>query len=152
MPQPRSADTIQTLLQLLDQNLQSIWQGDIETYKVTTASDVSFYEWYISPQRIDGIDFHLRELAVHAQVIAGDGGSRIEHEVLQPRLQLYGRTAIITYTLLLRIVGEGQVSHQSHNETRVFHDFGDDNDPVWKLVHCHKSPIATDKSLSVLRS
>ena len=139
------------LLDLLDRNLQSIWDGDKESYKATTADDVSFYEWYISPQRIDGIDFHLRELAVHGAVLGG-AGRRVEHEILQPRVQLYGDTAILTYTLLIRAMDASSVTHASHNETRVFHNFGDDDIPDWKLVHCHKSPVATAGSLDVLRA
>jgi ketosteroid isomerase-like protein len=110
----------------------------------------TYHEWYISPQRIDGLDFHLRELRVHKDVMSG-GGSRIEHEILQPRIQDFGDTVIVTYTLLIRGVSGGSVIHKSHNETRVFHDFGTANAPQWKLVHCHKSPIATADSLDVLR-
>ncbi len=143
-------DVTQAILCVLHRNLQSIWDGDLETYRATTAEDVSFFEWYISPQRIDGLDFHLRELAVHRQVVGG--GGRVEHEVLQPRVQCYGDTAIVTYTLLVRAVGETGVVHKSHNETRVFHNFGDTDAPDWKLVHCHKSPIATTASIDVLRT
>lgn len=143
--------TVAHLLDLLDRHLQSIWTGDIETYRQTTAADVSFFEWYISPQRIDGLDFHLRELAVHAQTLAGVAGGRIEHEVLQPRVQFYGDTAILTYTLLIRSIHPGGVSHKTHHETRVFHDFGAGGAPAWQLVHCHKSPVATADSLDVLR-
>ncbi len=147
--------THDALLALLDRHLQSIWDGDVETYRATTAEDVSFYEWYISPQRIDGLDFHLREIAVHGAVIGGSakpGAQRIEHEVLQPRVQVYGDTAIITYTLFIRAVGPDGLAHKSHHETRVFHNFGSAEAPDWKLVHCHKSPIATPDSLRVLRS
>ena len=133
------SDVTQTILDVLDRNLQSIWDGDVETYRATTADDVSFFEWYISPQRIDGLDF-----------VSG-GGGRIEHEILQPRVQVYGDTAVVTYTLLIRAAGEAGVVHKSHNETRVFHDFGDAEAPQWKLVHCHKSPIATSDSAAVLR-
>lgn len=142
------------LLALLDRHLQSIWDGDVETYRATTAEDVSFYEWYISPQRIDGLDFHLREIAVHSAVIGGSarpGERRIQHEVLQPRVQIYGDTAILTYTLFIRALGPDGLSHKSHHETRVFHNFGNEQAPDWKLVHCHKSPIATPDSLRVLR-
>jgi hypothetical protein len=44
------------LLALLDVHLKSIWAGDLQTYRATTAEDVTFYEWYISSQRIDGLD------------------------------------------------------------------------------------------------
>jgi ketosteroid isomerase-like protein len=138
------------ILDILDRNLRSIWDGDVETYRATTADDVSFFEWYISPQRIDGLDFHLRELAVHKDVVSG-GGGQIEHEILQPRVQVYGDTAIVTYTLLIRAVGDAGVVHRSHNESRVFFNFGTADAPHWQLVHCHKSPIATAESLAVLR-
>lgn len=143
-------DGVEDLLEVLERNLQSIWDGDVEAYRATTAEEVSFYEWYISPQRIDGLDFHLRELRVHADVV-GDGEARVEHEILQPRVQRYGDTAIITYTLLIRAVGEEGVTHRSHNETRVFHNVGGEDAPQWKLVHCHKSPVATAQSMEVLR-
>jgi len=138
------------LLDLVHRSLQCIWDGDTEAYRALTAEDVSFYEWYISPQRIDGLDFHLREIAVHAQVLAGDTG-QIEYEILQPRIQRYDGTAIVSYTLLVRAISEAGVRHKSHNESRVYHNFGTVNEPLWKLVHCHKSPIATPDSLTVLR-
>ncbi len=149
-PQPELA---RRLLELLDRSLQSIWDGDPDTYAALTAEDVSFYEWYISPVRIDGLDFHLREILVHRAAVAGgdDLGVRIEHEVLQPRIQVYGDTAIVSYTLFVRAAGDGRVQHLSHNESRVFHNFGSEDAPDWKLVHCHKSPIATAGGPGVLR-
>ena len=144
--------TTQLILDVLNRNLQSIWDGDEKSYSATTAGDVTFFEWYISPQRIDGLDFHLRGLRVHAAVIAGDSAHRLEHEILQPRVQIYGDTAIVTYTLMIRVVGATGVVHKSHNETRVFHNFGAPNAPDWKLVHCHKSPIVTAESMRMFGS
>jgi len=141
-----------TIMATLDRNLKSVWDGDAEDYRATTSEEVSFFEWYISPQRIDGLDFHLRELQVHKDVVGGGQSSRVEHEVLQPRVQVYGDTAIVTYTLLIRALSAAGVTHKSHNETRVFHNFGNAGAPQWKLVHCHKSPVATDDSLAVLRT
>jgi len=141
------------IMNVLDRNLRSIWDGDVDAYRETTSEDLSFFEWYISPQRIDGLDFHLRELHVHKEVMSGDQreGSRIEHEILQPRIQDFGATVVVTYTLLIRAVNESGVVHKAHNETRVFHDFGTADAPRWKLVQCHKSPVATAESLAVLR-
>jgi hypothetical protein len=154
-------DFTQMILDVLHRNLQSIWDGDVEAYRATTAEDVSFFEWYISPQRIDGIDFHLRELRVHRAVVSGDADRgedgecrieiEIEHEILQPRVQVYGGTVIVTYTLLIRAVDRAGVTYRSHNESRVFHNFGTAAAPQWKLVHCHKSPVATAESMTVLR-
>jgi len=146
------SDLIATIMAVLDRNLQSIWDGDAEAYRATTAEDVSFFEWYISPHRIDGLNFHLRELRVHKDVVGGQQGSRVEHEILQPRVQVYGDTAIVTYTLLVRAVSDAGVVHKSHNETRVFHNFGNADTTQWKLIHCHKSPVATGGSLAALRT
>ncbi len=128
------------LLALLDAHLKSIWAGDLETYRATTAEDVTFFEWYISTQRIHGLDFHLRETAaVHraAEDQRRDGRYEVEHEVLQPKVQLYGEIAIVTYTLLMRYTTSEGVLHTNHNETRVFHL----REGRWQLVHCHKSPM-----------
>jgi len=149
----------QAVLSTLDRHLRSIWAGDLETYRATTAPDVTFFEWYISTQRIDGLDFHLRETAANhraaeAQRAAGHL-NEVEHEVLAPKVQLYGDVAIITYTLLMRYTTQEGVRHTQHNETRVFHRRAGESEipcssPVpakpkrgsgWQLVHCHKSPM-----------
>ena len=94
------------IMEVLERNLRSIWEGDVDAYQETTSENLSFFEWYISPQRIDGLDFHLRELRVHKDVMSGDQseGSKIEHEILQPRIQDFGATVVVTYTLLIRAV------------------------------------------------
>lgn len=128
------------LLALLDRHLKSIWAGDLETYRATTGADVTFYEWYISPQRIDGLDFHLRETAANfrsAEDRREAGRYEVEHEVLQPKVQLYGDVAIISYSLMMRYATSLEVRHTTHNETRVFHRRASG----WQLVHCHKSPL-----------
>lgn len=130
----------QELLALLDRHLKSIWAGDLDAYRATTAEDVTFYEWYISTQRIDGLDFHLRETAASfraAEDRRKTGRYEVEHEALQPKVQLYGDVAIITYTLLMRYTTSTEVRHTTHNETRVFHKRAQG----WQLVHCHKSPM-----------
>lgn len=122
------------VLEVVHRNLQAIWDADVEAYRATCAPDVSFFEWYVTTQRIDGIDFHLREILVHAEALGGGAGT--EHEILQPRVQLFADTAIVTYTLLVRSVHGNTVQRTQQNETRVLHRFDDG----WKLVHCHKSP------------
>lgn len=145
----KAASRRRTVLEALDKNLRSIWEANVDLYRATTADDVTFFEWYISPDRIEGIDFHLREIKVHASVLAE--GGKIEHEIMNPRVQFYGPVAIVTYTLMIRSVSGGKVTHRSHHETRVFHETGTADAPEWKLVHCHKSPVSTVDSLGVLR-
>ena len=129
------------ILQVLDRHLQSIWAGDLETYSATTDPEVTFFEWYISTQRIDGVDFHLRETAANHRSAEArrQGGQRyeIEHEVLAPKVQFFDNIAIVTYTLLMRYTTQQEVRHTEHNETRVFHQ----GPAGWRLVHCHKSPM-----------
>ncbi len=129
------------ILALLDRHLRSIWAGDLATYTATTAADVTFFEWYISTQRIDGLEFHLRETAANHRAAEARrrAGQRyeIEHEVLAPKVQLYDDIAIVTYTLLMRYITDEGVHHSEHNETRVFQRRA----TGWQLVHCHKSPM-----------
>ena len=129
------------LLDLLNRHLASIWAGDLATYTATTGEDVTFYEWYISTQRIDGLEFHLRETAANSRAAEArrQRGTRyeVEHEVLAPKVQVYGDVAILTFTLLMRYTTDEGVRHTEHNETRVFHR----RPAGWQLVHCHKSPM-----------
>ncbi len=133
--------TEQELLEVLDRHLRSIWTSNLQVYTETTAPDVTFYEWYVSTQRIDGLDFHLRELAAMARSAeAGHAAGQhyeIEHEVLAPHVQLYGDIAIVTFTLLMRYTTDEGVRHTQQNETRVFQY----REAGWQLVHCHKSPM-----------
>jgi ketosteroid isomerase-like protein len=52
-------------------------------------------------------------------------------------LQVYGDTAVVSYTFMLSIVGaDGRITHRSHNESRVLVK----SDGAWQVVHVHKSP------------
>ena len=116
----------------LDRHLQSIFTKDMATYKATTAEDLSLYEWWITPHRQDGLDFHY--FMIENSWAGTDGAFR--HDIFEPRLQLYGETAVVSYTFMLSIAKEGKISHRTHNESRVLIK-GEDG---WKVVHVHKSP------------
>ncbi len=116
----------------LRRHLNSVFSGDVKTYVDTTSEDLSLYEWWITPHRQDGLDFH-RFMIEHRWAGAGD----YRFDLLEPRLQLYGDTAIVSYTLMLsRAQPEGGVEHRTHNESRVLIK----RDGQWKIVHVHKSP------------
>jgi hypothetical protein len=55
---------------------------------------------------------------------------------LEPRLQLYGDTAVASYTFMLTIVSKEGIRHRAHNESRVLVR----RDQGWQVVHVHKSP------------
>ncbi|WP_457631188.1 nuclear transport factor 2 family protein [Oceanithermus sp.] len=116
----------------LHRHLAAIYAGDWETYLETTAEDVSVYEWFVTPHRIDGLSFH-EFMMEHDWAGAG---SDWRYDLLDPRLQLFGETAVVSYTLLLTISAEAGLRHRTVNESRVLVRSGDG----WKVVHVHKSP------------
>ncbi|MCB8943923.1 MAG: nuclear transport factor 2 family protein [Ardenticatenaceae bacterium] len=120
----------QEIWAFLDRHLQSIFTKDLETYRATTSEDLSLFEWYITPHRQDGLDFHLF-MVEHA---GADGAFHLD--ILEPRLQLYGDTAVVSYTLMFSVAKDGHVTHRTHNESRVLIR----REGAWQIVHVHKSP------------
>jgi ketosteroid isomerase-like protein len=118
--------------QFLERHLTSIFSLDVETYKATTSEELSLYEWFVTPHRQDGLDFHYFMID-HAWAGRGD----YRYDLLEPRVQIYGDTAVVSYSFMLTRVGDdGRLDHQTHNESRVLVK-GEDG---WKVVHVHKSP------------
>ena len=116
----------------LHRHIQSIFTKDVATYKATTAEDLSLYEWFITPHRQDGLDFHL--FMIDHSWAGTDGDFR--YDLWEPRLQLYGNTAVVSYTFMLSIATEAGIKHRTHNESRVLIKGSDG----WQIVHVHKSP------------
>lgn len=116
----------------LHRHIQSIFTKDMETYKATTAEELSLYEWFITPHRQDGLDFHF--FMIDHSWAGTDGDFR--YDLWEPRLQLYGNTAVVSYTFMLSIATDAGIKHRTHNESRVLIK-GDDG---WQIVHVHKSP------------
>ena len=126
------SDVEQEIWDFLHRHLQSVFTQDVERYRATTSEDLSLYEWFITPHRQDGLDFHFFMIE-HSW--AGSG-SDFRYDLLEPRLQLYGDTAVVSYTFMLSMATEAGITHRSHNESRVLIK-GDDG---WQIVHVHKSP------------
>jgi ketosteroid isomerase-like protein len=118
--------------QFLHRHLRSIFTQDVETYKATTSEDLSLYEWFVTPHRQDGLDFHFFMIEHSWAGTVSD----FRYDLLEPRLQLYGDTAIVTYTFMLTIAKDGAISHRQHNESRVLIKTAEG----WQVVHVHKSP------------
>ena len=127
----------QEIWAFVHQHIQSIFDKDVETYKATTAEELSLYEWFITPHRQDGLDFHL--FMIENSWAGTD--TEFRYDLWEPRLQLYGTdtaspTAIVSYTFMLSIASEAGIQHRSHNESRVLIKGSDG----WQIVHVHKSP------------
>ena len=116
----------------LDRHLRSIFTRDVDAYRATTGADLSLYEWFVAPHRQDGLDFHFFMIE-HSW--AGTE-SDFRYDLLEPRLQRYGDTAIVSYTFMLTVASGEGIRHTLHNESRVLVQ----RDGVWQVVHVHKSP------------
>ena len=125
-------DTETEILALTRQMLDAMYTADPAVHRAHCTDDMTSFEWYIAPYRIDGVDFHLRLIE------DGGNGTPSRLEMLTPRVQVYGDTAIICYTLLkTTVAADGQPAQFSTvNETRVFVK----QNGVWKMAHLHKSP------------
>lgn len=135
----------------LEDHLQHIFAYDTAHYAATTVPELTLYEWYITPHRIDGIPFHeflmTEAERANAPPLTGEGlmGSQPEQPAEAPRVrfdlsnyreQVYGDCAIASYTLLVSTSTGNGVTVRSYNESRVMVKFPDG----WKVVHVHKSP------------
>lgn len=124
--------TEQEIWDFLHRHLHSIFTRDVDTYRATTGEDLSLYEWFVTPHRQDGLDFHYFMID-HSW--AGTH-SDFRYDLLEPRLQIYGDTAVVSYTFMLTTDSPDGLRHSSHNESRVLV-----KDPSgWKVIHVHKSP------------
>lgn len=131
----------------LERHLQSILDSDLEAYHATTGPELTLYEWYVTPHRIDGLPFHdflmteaaRQDSAATALDPAAEAlgeKPRQRFDLANYREQLYGDTAVCSYTLLLSNAGSSGVTVRSHHETRVFVRRRE----RWQVVHVHKSP------------
>jgi calcium/calmodulin dependent protein kinase II association protein len=129
------------IIAFLKVHLQSIQDNDVQTYNQTTAEDLTLYEWWITPHRIDGLSFHEFMMISNAErgtVFGAEGRakSRTRFDLSNLHIQNYGDTAIASYTLLISTASPEGVKVASHNESRVMVR----QNGAWKVVHVHKSP------------
>ena len=55
------------MIAFLKVHLQSIQDNDTQTYNKTTSEDLTLYEWWITPHRIDGLPFHEFMMSSNAE-------------------------------------------------------------------------------------
>lgn len=127
-------------------HLEAIYKNDISTYHATTSDELTLYEWWVTPHRLEGLPFHdfmMSENAQRGLVFGAEvkGERRMEpprtrFDLANLRIQRYGETAIASYTLLTSSGTDEGVTVAAHNESRVIVRL----DGEWKVVHVHKSP------------
>ncbi len=132
------------ILAFLEGHLQSIMKNDIQGYHNSTSPELTLYEWWVTPHRIDGLPFHdfmMTENERRGTVFGSEAGMQTEHpttrfDLANLHIQRYGDTAIASYTLLLSSGLENGVKVAAHNESRVMVKING----AWQVVHVHKSP------------
>ena len=131
----------QEIYDFLARHLKSVQENDIAAYHETTASDLTLYEWWVTPHRMDGLPFHEFMMTSNAQngtVFGSDVKQKAvtRFDLSNLCIQRYGDTAIASYTLLTSTALPDGVQVVAHNESRVMVK----KDGKWKVVHVHKSP------------
>jgi hypothetical protein len=128
--------------EFLLKHLNSIQENNIPEYHETTAEDLTLYEWWVTPHRLDGLPFHefmMTSNASRGSVFgAEDNGQKAQSrlDLANLHIQRYGDTAIASYTLLISTALPEGVKVAAHNESRVMVKLNG----AWKVVHVHKSP------------
>jgi ketosteroid isomerase-like protein len=129
------------IIDFLKKHLGSVQENDTKTYYETTAEDLTLYEWWVTPHRIDGLPFHefmMNSNAEHGTVFGQEvkAKSVTRFDLANLHIQNYGDTVIASYTLLISTSSADGVKVASHNESRVIVKVNG----AWKVVHVHKSP------------
>lgn len=126
-------------------HLNAITTNDLDAYHASTSKDLTLYEWFVTPHRLEGLPFHdfmmsenaRRKTVFGAEVEAGsEVDSNTRMDLANLNIQRYGDTAIASYTLLVSSGTPKGVRVVAHNESRVIVKL----EGKWKVVHVHKSP------------
>lgn len=131
----------QEVQDFLVRHLDSIQRNDVAAYRESTAPELTLYEWWITPHRIDGLPFHdfmMENNASRGTVFGSDARepAKSRFDLANLAIQRYGDTAIASYTMLVSTALPEGVQVVSHNESRVMVK----EQGKWMVVHVHKSP------------
>jgi ketosteroid isomerase-like protein len=131
----------QEIRDFLLRHLNAVQENDVAAYHETTAPELTLYEWWVAPHRIDGLPFHefmMQSNAGQGRVFGSDAKERAatRFDLSNLVIQRYGEAAIASYTLLVSTALADGVQVSSHNESRVMVR----QSGQWKVVHVHKSP------------
>jgi len=121
-------------------HLHSIQENDTQVYHETTGADLTLYEWWVTPHRLEGLPFHefmMQSNARRGTVFGAESGpAPTRFDLANLHIQHYNDTAIASYTLLVSSDTPLGIKVAAHNESRVMVRI----EGAWKVVHVHKSP------------
>ena len=120
------------VLVITRQMLDAMYTADPEVHRRHCTEDMSSFEWYIAPYRIDGLEFHLDLIRAGGQRDADPPGHA---DAARPGVRGHGHRQLYA----AEDDGGGETARTQFsrmNETRVFVR----QDNTWKMAHLHKSP------------
>lgn len=121
-------------------HLGTVMKNDVAAYTETCSDDLTIYEWWVTPHRIEGIPFHEFMMSANDKrgtVFGAEGDpAPVRFDLANLNIQRYGDTAVASYTLLISTALPEGVNVAAHNESRVIVKLAG----AWKVVHVHKSP------------
>lgn len=129
----------------LIKHLETIKENNVEAYRASTHTDLTLYEWWVTPHRLEGLPFHdfmMTENARHGAVFGSevhpsdDAETAARYDLANLKIQRFGDMAIASYTLLTSSAAKEGVKVVAHNESRVIVKINS----KWMVVHVHKSP------------
>ena len=122
----------QEILELSRQLLNSIDQGDWQTYTSLCAPTLSCFEPEACGSLVEGMPFHETYF-----INRSEGGFR-RSTISTPHVRRMGDSVVVAYTRLLQTVSpEGEHVSTSCNETRVWTRI----EGQWQHVHFHRSAV-----------
>jgi calcium/calmodulin-dependent protein kinase (CaM kinase) II len=126
MPDP----TINEVLKLNQQLLDSIAHSDWETYQELCDPTLTCFEPEARGHLVKGLDFHR----FYFDLGAADGPRNTT--MASPKVRVMGDVALVTYTRLVQSLDEAGAPITTHyEETRVWQM----QDGRWQHVHFHRS-------------
>ena len=88
------------------------------------------------PTRVDGKDVNMRI----NDAFSADPARTIAAEMANPRVQVYGDVAILSYNYIGLVEEDGDVETSLAKSTRVYARI----DGAWRLVHANFAPVGND--------
>jgi calcium/calmodulin-dependent protein kinase (CaM kinase) II len=129
---PEANTPTRELLDLTQRLLDSISNGDWNTYQVLCDPSLTAFEPEAPGQLVEGLAFHRFYFDL--------GGVRGRHQttMCSPHVRLLGDVAVVSYARLVQKIGpDGAAVTVATSETRVWQR----QDGRWRHVHFHRSAL-----------
>lgn len=133
-PVPAEAGVEEDVIALTYQHWKADMEKDVDGVAAILADDYTEFNAQI-PTRIDG-----KKMAIKMTEAVNQGDSEVVlAEMVNPKVQVYGDTAILTYNYVGMNMVDGEATPFLAKSTRVYVKM----DGGWKLVHANFAPVGT---------